>query len=121
MVARGWRCCGSCAGTCSAWAIPWWCWTQRPRNFQDHRSPALRNCWAPALARCRGIERRERRRLLAVLPAARGLAWPAGQAELTAGALQRLQPLLRAYAAVVLYAPPEQQHRCCTAPACPRS
>lgn len=46
---------------------------------------------------------------LAVLPAARGLAWLAGQAELgQAGALQRLQPLLRAYAAVVLYAPPEQ-------------
>lgn len=46
---------------------------------------------------------------LAVLPAARGLAWLAGQAELGhAGALQRLQPLLRAYAAVVLYAPPEQ-------------
>ena len=33
---------------------------------------------------------------LAVLPAARGLAWLAGQAELgQAGALQRLQPLLR--------------------------
>ena len=46
---------------------------------------------------------------LAVLPAARGLAWLAGQAELGApNALLRLQPLLRAYAAVVLYAPPEQ-------------
>lgn len=46
---------------------------------------------------------------LAVLPAARGLAWLAGQAQLgNGGALQRLQPLLRAYAAVVLYAPPEQ-------------
>ncbi|MBS0508196.1 MAG: hypothetical protein JSR53_12525 [Proteobacteria bacterium] len=46
---------------------------------------------------------------LAVLPAARGLAALAGQAALGhGGALQRLQPLLRAYAAVVLYAPPEQ-------------
>ncbi len=46
---------------------------------------------------------------LAVLPAARGLAWLANQAELGAGsALRQLQPLLRAYAAVVLYAPPEQ-------------
>ncbi len=46
---------------------------------------------------------------LAVLPAARGLAWLASQAELGQNtALQRLQPLLRAYAAVVLYAPPEQ-------------
>ena len=46
---------------------------------------------------------------LAVLPAARGLAWLADQAQLGNGAaLQRLQPLLRGYAAVVLYAPPEQ-------------
>ena len=46
---------------------------------------------------------------LAVLPAARGLAWLADQAQLGHGAaLLRLQPLLRAYAAVVLYAPAEQ-------------
>ena len=46
---------------------------------------------------------------LAVLPAARGLAWLAGQAQLgNNAALHRLQPLLRGYAAVVLYAPPEQ-------------
>lgn len=46
---------------------------------------------------------------LAVLPAARGLAWLADQAQLGHNAvLQRLQPLLRAYAAVVLYAPAER-------------
>lgn len=44
---------------------------------------------------------------LAVVPAARGLARLAGQAR-PAEALQRLHPLLRAYAIAVLYAAPEQ-------------
>ncbi|MBS0391023.1 MAG: hypothetical protein JSR23_07695 [Proteobacteria bacterium] len=46
---------------------------------------------------------------LAVLPAARGLAWLAGQAQREGhAALRRLQPLFRAYALVVLHAPPER-------------
>lgn len=46
---------------------------------------------------------------LAVVPAARGLARLARQSEREgSAALQRLQPLFRAYALVVLHAPPEQ-------------
>ena len=46
---------------------------------------------------------------LAVVPAARGLALLAGHAaQPPAAALQHLHPLFRAYALVVLYAPPEQ-------------
>ncbi|MBS0293636.1 MAG: hypothetical protein JSS01_14095 [Proteobacteria bacterium] len=46
---------------------------------------------------------------LAVLPAMRGLAWLAGQAQREGhAALRRLQPLFRAYALVVLHAPPER-------------
>lgn len=44
-------------------------------------------------------------RSLAVLPAARGLAALAPAERTTAAPLQRLQPLLRRYAVVVLYAP----------------
>ncbi|AEB86534.1 hypothetical protein [Alicycliphilus denitrificans] len=48
---------------------------------------------------------------LAVLPAARGLAWLAEQAQAEeegTAALRRLHPLFRAYALVVLHAPPER-------------
>ena len=77
--------------------------------LESHHSPGLAQLLG-ARPGAQGLDAAAAHDLsLAVLPAARGLAWLADRAQLgDDGVLQRLQPLLRAYAAVVLYAPAER-------------